>query len=266
MRIASIFIALFAMAGAARAADLSRFGTFDAKSAVAADHSAWAAFLKSYVRPQSAGLPALVAYGKVTSTDKQALKDYVAKLSSIRPQSLARDEAFAYWVNLYNAATVLVILDAYPVKSIRDIKPTPLAIGPWDKKVFTIDGDALSLNDVEHKILRARFGDNRVHFALNCASIGCPDLRAAPWSAATLNADLDAAARNFVNSPRGLSIANGKITASSIFKWYGKDFGASDAAILAALSKYAAPPLRNALAGARKIDRFDYDWRLNAAP
>lgn len=266
MRLTAMVMSLLAMIGAAKAADLSKFSAFDAKSAIVVDHSAWGAFLKSYAKPQGPGAATLVAYGKVSPTDKAALKAYIAKVSAIRPQTLSRDEAFAYWVNLYNAETVALIVDAYPVKSIRDIKSGPISIGPWDKKVLTIDGGALSLNDVEHKILRAYFKDNRVHFAVNCASIGCPNLRADPWTAATLNADLDAAARDYVNSPRGLSVIGGKIVASSIFQWYGKDFGASDAAILAALAKYAAPELKNRLAAARKIDRFDYDWRLNAAP
>lgn len=266
MRIAAIVMSLLAMIGVAKAADLSKFSVFDAKSAVAVDHAAWGAFLKTYARPQTAGSPTLVAYGKVTSADKAALKAYIAKVSAIRPQTLSRDEAFAYWVNIYNAETVSLIVDAYPVKSIRDIKSGPVSFGPWDKKVLTVDGAALSLNDVEHKILRAFFKDNRVHFAVNCASIGCPNLRAVPWTAATLNADLDAAARDYVNSPRGLSAAGGKIIASSIFQWYGKDFGGSDAAILASLAKYAAPALKNQIAAAGKIDRYVYDWRLNVAP
>lgn len=260
-----VLIGFFMIAGSARAAaPLDAFKAFDGASAAAVDHRKWAAFLNAHVRVVERG-PNLVAYGAVTAADKTALAAYIAELERISPQKLNRDEAFAFWVNLYNALTVKVILDNYPVSSIRKIKSGPISLGPWGKTVATVDGAALSLNDIEHKILRAHFKDPRVHYAVNCASLGCPDLQPAPWTGAGLEAALDAAARGFVNSKEGVAVRNGKVTASSIFNWYAKDFGADDKAVLAHLARFAEPDLMAKLKTAAKIDRYQYDWTLNEA-
>lgn len=267
-RIRIFLLALLALAFAApaRAADVEKFKSFSAESAAVVDHHLWAAFLSAYVRaPAALGAPALVAYGAVTPADRASLKAYVESLERVRPETLNHDEAFAYWANLYNAATVSLILDHYPLKSITKIKTSLISFGPWDMTAATVDGVALSFNDIEHKILRAGFHDNRVHYALNCASLGCPDLKATPWAAATLNADLDAAARNYVNSPRGVAVANGKVSASSIYKWFGEDFGGDDAGRLAHFRRYANPPLKAALEKAEKISDYSYNWSLNEA-
>jgi hypothetical protein len=246
----------------AAAADLSKFKTFGPAGAAAVDNSRWAAFLGAYVVAGPSG-PNLVRYGAVAPADKASLAAYVEGLEAIDPTTLARDEAFAYWVNLYNAITVRLILDNYPVTSIREIKSGLVSFGPWGRTVATVAGVELSLDDIEHKILRAYFGDNRVHYAVNCASIGCPDLRAEPWTGEDLSADLDAAARAYVNSPRGARLDGGRIVVSSIYRWFKEDFGGSDAGVLAHLKEYAAPDLKAQLGAAAKIDGHDYDWRLN---
>lgn len=251
-------------AAPAAAQDLSKFGPNEASGVVSVDHSKWAAFLKTYVVPGTQG-PNLVRYGAVSSADKAALSAYVAALEGVDPTKLDRDEAFAYWANLYNALTVRLILENYPVKSIREIKSGLISIGPWGRKVATVGGVVLSLDDIEHKILRAYFGDDRVHYALNCASLGCPDLGAEPWAAAGLDEALDAAARRFVNSPRGVASKSGQIVASSIYKWFSEDFGASPAEILAYLAGYADGDLKIALQAAKKIEKYQYDWALNDA-
>lgn len=260
--LAAVAIALGLSFSVARA-DVAPFLKFDPSSTKTIDHAAWDKFLASYVVEGRDGGANLVRYGAVSAADKSSLNAYVAALEAASPASLSRAEAFAYWVNLYNAVTVRLIVDRYPVKSIRSIKSGAISLGPWDLKLITVNGQALSLNDVEHKILRAHFKDNRVHFAVNCASIGCPDLRSRAWTAASLETDLDAAARAYINSPRGVSASGGKVKASSIFKWYAKDFGADDAAVLAYLSKHADPKLKTALAGAKKIHLYAYDWSIN---
>ncbi|MBY0422188.1 MAG: DUF547 domain-containing protein, partial [Parvularculaceae bacterium] len=258
-----VFAALFAPA---RAADLSRFSRFDSASTTVIDHSAWTAFLARHVKaPAAPGEPARVAYAAATSEDKAALAAYLDTLQAVRPTTLRREEAFAYWINLYNAATVKLILDNYPVSSIMKIRGRLFSIGPWDRKAATVEGVDLSFNDIEHKILRAYFNDNRVHYALNCASIGCPDLKAEAWTAASLDADLDAAARRYVNSPRGVRVENGKLVASSIYQWFGGDFGGTDEGRLAHFRRYADPSLAAALAGATSVRGYGYDWKLNEA-
>lgn len=262
VRLLSFFAALAAMVAPARAADLSRFSRFDDASATTIDNGAWAEFLARYVK---AGEPARVAYAAVTPEDRAKLAIYLRNLEAVRPTTLNRAEAFAYWINLYNAATVKLILDHYPVSSILKIRGRLFAIGPWDREAATIEGAPLSFNDIEHRILRAYFGDNRVHYALNCASVGCPDLKASPWTGASLDADLDAAARRYVNSARGVAVEGGAIVASNIYQWFAGDFGADAAARIKHLERYADPARARALASMGKISRYRYDWSLNEA-
>jgi len=124
----------------------------------------------------------------------------------------------------------------------------------------------MSLNDIEHGTVRKQFNEPRIHYGFNCASIGCPNLKTTAWTAETFEADLTQAAKDFINSPRGISVDNkGRVTASSIFKWYKEDFGGTDAKVLAHAAPYAAAETKTALQSARKIHNFDYDWSLNIA-
>jgi hypothetical protein len=233
-------------------------------------HAPFDALLRRYVQPHPDGVNR-VAYArwKAATADVKALDDYISSLARAAPSKLPRDEAFAYWANLYNAVTVKVILDRYPVKSIRDIKSDsfidPKAyLGPWRTKRVTVEGKALSLDDIEHEIMRPTFKDPRVHYAVNCASIGCPNLLPKAWQAATLEADLDAAARDFVNHKRGVEVLAGdKLRVSSIYKWFREDFGADDKAVIAHLRKHARPDLAARLDKVTSIAEDQYDWALN---
>ena len=171
----------------------------------------------------------------------------------------------AWWYNLYNAATVDLVLADYPVDSIKEVKGGLFNTGPWDEDVLTVNGVALSLNDVEHGILRPIYGDNRVHYAVNCASIGCPNLKATPWIGATLEADLDAAAREYVNHPRGADANGAVLYVSKIYDWYEEDFGGSTSGVINHLKKYARQDLSDDLMGISDIEGSRYDWDLNAA-
>ena len=226
------------------------------------DHSAWAGFLGRYVRGDGTGLNR-VNYGGVSPADKQALKSYIAILESMQPTTLSRDAAMAFWINLYNAKTVDLILDNYPVQSITKIGGL-FSFGPWDQDVVTVEGRTLSLNDIEHGILRPIWNnDPRIHYAVNCASIGCPNLATQPFTSANLATMLDEGARSYVNHPRGAEVVNGRLTVSSIYDWYKVDFGGSDAGVIAHLRQYASGPLAGALAGVSSISSDRYDWNLN---
>lgn len=237
------------------------------------DHRPWGALLQSWLvlpPPEDGGAaPHFVDYAglKASEPDRAALAAYIESLEAIDPAALSRDEQFAFWVNLYNAVTVQVVIDHYPVASIRDISISPglFARGPWGKKLVRVAGRDLSLDDIEHGILRPDFGDARVHYAVNCASWSCPDLATEPYEGATLDAMLDEAARRYINSPRGAAFRDGRLTASSIFSWYKKDFGGTEAGVLAELRKYAGPELAAALAGVSRVSSYDYDWSLNDA-
>ncbi len=211
-----------------------------------------------------------VDYGrwKADIEDRARLARYIAALETRKPSKMRRAEAFAYWANLYNAVTLKVVLDRYPVASIRDIKSDgffdPKAyIGPWRTKRVTVEGKAHSLDDIEHAVLRPTFGDPRVHYAVSCAAYGCPNLQTKAWAAATLDVDLDTAARQFVNHARGVSVLHGKLKVSSIYKWFNEDFGGSDEGVLAHLREYAGPKLAAALVPGVKIVEDHYDWSLN---
>jgi hypothetical protein len=207
---------------------------------------------------------------KSSAADMAALEAWIAEAASRAPSRMPRGEAFAHWANLYNALTLRVVLARHPVRSIRDIRSegVPLDprgwIGPWRTRLVTVEGRRLSLDDIEHEIMRPSFRDPRVHYAVNCASIGCPNLWPRAWRAATLEAELDAAARAFVNHPRGVRAnPDGTLTVSSIYHWFREDFGGDEAGVLAHFARHAAPPLAAVLARGPRIAGHDYDWALN---
>ncbi len=241
-----------------------RWQKHDAAASQTVDHSEWDRLLDSYIRPDADGLNRF-AYGEVTASDKAVLEDYIAMLSETPISSFGRAEQMAYWINLYNALTVKVILDHYPVESIRDIDTSPgwFSDGPWGMELVTVEGEALTLDDIEHRILRPIWRDPRIHYAVNCASVGCPNLQKRAFTGENAEALLEAGARAYINSPRGVQIENGELQVSSIYVWFAEDFGDSDEAIIQHLKRYAEPPLAENLERAEEIDGHDYDWRLN---
>ncbi|MDX1581321.1 MAG: DUF547 domain-containing protein, partial [Alphaproteobacteria bacterium] len=144
------------------------------EAAVSVDHAPWAELLEIYLHEGLSGVH-LFDYAGVSQADKAKLDTYVAYLQSLPATGLTRDQQFAYWVNLYNAVTVKLVIEAYPVDSIRDVRPSGLfSPGPWKRKLITVEGRRLSLDNIEHNILRPIWRDPRIHYAVNCASIGCP--------------------------------------------------------------------------------------------
>jgi hypothetical protein len=235
------------------------FSEHDDASAIAVDHATWNAFLQSYVVAGDDGINR-VRYDAVTAYDRAALSAYIASLEQIDPATLAPDEQLAFWINLYNAATVRLILDHPDIRSIRDIDK------PWDTPVATVSGRGLTLNTIEHGIVRPVFHDPRTHYALNCASLGCPSLAREAYAGAVIEAELDAAAAAYVNHPRGVEVDGGRVVVSKIYGWYRDDFGADDDAVLDHIRHYARPALLGALKSAKTIGAYRYDWALNRAP
>ena len=251
----AVALALLIVSGPANAAD-----------------AAFDALLAKYVRRGSDGVNRVDYSGwKASPEDLSQLNGYIDELTARAPSKMPRNEAFAYWANLYNAVTLKVVLDRYPVSSIRDIKSDALLdpkayLGPWRTKRVTVQARTYSLDNIENDVLRPVFKDPRVHYAINCASYGCPNLRAKSWSAETLEADLDLAAREFINHPRAVTrLPNNTLRVSSIYKWFAADFGGDDAAVVAHLRKYAEPKLATVLLSNPKIAEDGYDWTLNDA-
>ena len=228
------------------------------------DHRPWGRFLAAYLTIGDDGISRL-AYGKVSKANRQMLKDYIGSLTALPISRYSRGEQQAYWVNLYNSLTVDLILSHYPVESSTDIDISPgfFSFGPWDKKLIQVEGQMLSLNDIEHRILRPIWRDPRLHYVLNCASLGCPNLPGQPLSAANSGQALDEAARTYVNHPRGARMEEGEVVVSKIYNWFSEDFGESEKSILSHIRKYAAPELINELKGRTEIDDYEYDWKLN---
>lgn len=225
----------------------------------------WAEFLGRWRRPGADGVARVDYAGAKAAGALGPLRDWIGAMEGVEPAALSRPAAFAFWCNLYNAETVALILEAWPVGSIRDIGGSLFSPGPWREARLTVGGAALSLDDVEHGILRPVWGDARVHYAVNCAALGCPDLGAAPWRAEGLDAALDEAARAFVNHPRGAEVEGGRLVVSKIYDWFEEDFGGTDAGVIAHLRAHAEPPLAAALEGVTRIAGSEYDWSINAA-
>ncbi len=247
-----------------------RWTKHDETSRATLDHTAWSAFLARYAMAGADGVVRL-PYGRITAEDRQALASYVAALQGTPVSSLARAEQLAYWINFYNALTVKVVLDRYPVKSIRDISlggsiTATFLGGPWDAKLVRIEGEQLSLNDMEHRILRPIWRNARVHYALNCASVGCPSLRTIAFTATNTSGLMDRAGRDFVNGPHGVRRQDASIWISSIYRWFRDDFGGTDSAVVAHLGGFAEGDLAAALARDVRIQGDFYDWSLNDQP
>lgn len=235
----------------------------DTASTQVIDHSRWARFLAQYTSMRD-GIRR-VDYAAARASGRTELDAYVEGLVAIDPRALTRNEQLAFWINLYNAETVRVVLDHYPVASIQDIdlQGSGLFGGPWDAPRIALGDEKLSLNNIEHNILRPLWQDPRIHYAVNCASLGCPDLSAMPYTSGTVDALLDTQARTFVNHPRGVDVSDNRLRLSTVYQWYRYDFGQSDSEIIAHVSRFATAELQGALEAFDDIDTYDYDWRLN---
>lgn len=224
-------------------------------------HAAWDDILQVYVAESPDGINRFDYGGlKDNSEDSAKLAAYIAQFAEADIEALDDNEQFAAYANAYNALTIQHIIGRYPVKSIR----SGYIMGPWKKVTMVIDGEEVSLDAIEHEILRVEFDDPRVHYAVNCASYGCPNLQAKAWVAETLDEDLDAAARDFINHPRGVTVrSRGGLQVSTIYKWFKEDFGGTDDGVIAHLLEHAEPELAADIAANRKIRKHAYDWDLN---
>ncbi len=234
------------------------FVVSDEASTEVIDHSAWGAFLSAYLVQSPDGVNK-IRYSAVSEDDAAALNAYIKSLEAVKIEQLASDEQLAFWINLYNAATIRLILENYPLDSIQDIDD------PWDTPVTTVSGRAFTLNEIEHGVIRPVFKDNRIHYAVNCASIGCPNLSIKAYTGENVDTMLDDAARAYVMHPRGVRTDGRRVIASKIYGWYQEDFGENSAAVLDHIRQYAEGDKLDALKGKRRINRYEYDWALNEA-
>ncbi len=242
-------------------------------------HAAWTELLKKHVLVQRGGQASQVRYAAF-ATERPALKAYLDTLAAVGEAAFngfSKPQQMAFLINAYNASTVELILTRYPkLESIKDLGS--FLQSPWKPKWVPLLGTKVSLDEIEHEMLRkrGRYDDPRVHFAVNCASIGCPALREEAFTAERLEAQLDEQALRFMSdrSRNRYNAQRGRLELSKIFDWFGEDFRAGHRGIatLAAFTAKYAEPLADAPADREKVKAaqaeiafLDYDWKLNDA-
>ena len=263
-------VSAYGLSAAPQAELWPRWEAHDPDSSAVVDHSDWGVFLDRYLLTETASGVNLVRYADVTSADRALLQRYIEHLAGTPVSQLNRDEQMAFWLNLYNAVTVELILSHYPVDSIRDINISGPVFNrhPWDAPLVQVEGVELTLNDIEHRIIRPIWQDPRIHYAVNCASIGCPNLHPVPFTGTNYRELFDVAADEYINHPRGARFENGRLHLSEIFNWYSEDWDDSIEVIVSHLLEYANGNLARELrafadGGHRGRVRYAYDWALN---
>jgi hypothetical protein len=257
------------LAAAPQPALWPRWQAHDPDSTRVVDHALWGQFLDSYlVSDHPSGIHRL-RYAAVDRQGRALLQDYLEDLQQTAVSRLNRPEQKAYWINLYNALVVKLVVDHYPVASIQDIAlPSGLfgwlRRGPWKAPLAVVEGQELALDDIEHRILRPIWKDNRIHYAVNCASMACPNLQPEPFTAGNSERLLDRGARDYVNHPRGVRWGpDQRLIVSSIYDWFQEDFGGTEEGVLRHLQAFADPDRAARLGSYREGLRYEYDWRLN---
>jgi len=219
-------------------------------------HELWDELVKTYVKADGN-----VDY-KGFLQDREKLTQYLDLLGSHHPNpdTWTKEEQLAYWINAYNAFTVELILRNYPLESIKDIKRLfiPLVNTPWDIKFFTLGGEKYNLDQIEHDILRKQFEEPRIHFAINCASFSCPQLRAEAYTAEKLEQQLQEQTILFINNADKNIISKDEVQLSKIFSWFSGDF-TKKGSLIEYLNQYA----KTIISSDAEIDYLDYNWELN---
>lgn len=238
----------------------------DEQSTQTVDHSQWQEILNVYLDDEDPSGVNRFDYKSVSSQDSDKLDAYLEYLQSQTPRLLSSKQQFAYWVNLYNAKTVDYIIDGVQednIKSIKEIRSKFVIPGPWKRNGLKVEGKKLSLDSVEHRILRPIWKDHRIHYAVNCASIGCPNLLKTAYTADNTEELLDLAEEGFLSHSRAVRVDGQQVVLSSLFDWYNVDFADNQSEFLEYLSDFVEPEIAEVLLNGPKVT-YDYDWNLNS--
>lgn len=222
------------------------------------DHTVLSKILSEALKVE--GAQSLVNYKQLKKTPRQ-LDAYLETLSNLKKSeydSFSKDQKLAFMINAYNAFTLKLMRDAWPIKSIRDLGS--IFTNPWKKEFFKLLGQDRHLDWIEHEVIRKEFNEPRIHFAVNCASIGCPTLRQEAFIASKLDSQLEEQAKMFLNDKSKNTIKNGKAYLSKIFEWYGDDFIKEEKNILIVVNQWRDDKFKED----SKIDYLDYDWAANS--
>ncbi|MCX7550904.1 DUF547 domain-containing protein [Xanthomarina sp. F2636L] len=210
------------------------------------NYNTWSTFLEKHVN----------SFGEVNyqaiQIDQDLLEASLKSFSKTKPESSwSKDETLAYWINAYNAFTIKLIIDNYPIKSIKDLK------NPWDQKFIPIGKQSMSLNEIEHEILR-KMNEPRIHFAIVCASKSCPKLLNKAYLPSKLDLQLTVATEDFLSDESKNNISKDQITISKIFKWFSEDF-TQNGSLIEFLNKYTSVQISKKA----KKKFMNYNWELN---
>ncbi|MCS7212407.1 MAG: DUF547 domain-containing protein [Chloroherpetonaceae bacterium] len=227
------------------------------------DHSKFDAVLKKYVQDGKVNYAGL--------KQEPLLDAYLKDLEQADPEALpTREEKIAFWINAYNAYTLKLVVDHYPIKSITDLSAlgylTLPIDSPWKRKFCKVGGRVYSLDEIEHDILRAKFGEEKIHFAVNCASVSCPILRSEAYTGERLAQQLREQAENFLRDGvrNAFRLEENTLYLSRIFDWYRSDFEKKKSSLLLYLAPYFSDEERRRLeSGNITIKFLDYNWELN---
>lgn len=227
------------------------------------DHSQWDEILNRYIVAGQVSGIVQFRYAEVSSIDSQLINRYIDSLTRIDPRSYPRMEQKAYWMNLYNALSVRMVLENLSANDSFSFKKNPLPENVWSKKDVKVTGRKLSLDDIEHKILRPIWRDHRILFGLNCASMDCPNLSPRAYTAANISAQLNEAGQRFVNDDRGVFYQDGTIKASRLFRDFLTDFAPDEKTLKKVFAHYAKDMKALYLLGASGPITYTQDPRLN---
>jgi len=272
LSLVSLFIGTATVLSAPKSDLWPRWQTHNAENNEVIDHSAWQIFLEKYLvtnplNTESSAISGinLLRYSAVAKIDRILLRTYLQTMEGTSISNFSRPQQRAFWINLYNAATVNLILEHYPLESITKISFSFFSFGPWDEDLLSVEGVELSLNDVEHRILRPIWKDKRIHYTLNCASLGCPNLLPQAFTYLNTESLLEQGARDYINHPRGVKIQGENLILSKIYEWYQADFGGNEEGVIKHLQRYSTNKKLKYLHADDLEIEYQYSWLLNAA-
>jgi len=230
------------------------------------DYKAWGDLLAKHYDPAKG-----MDYKALKAQDKATLDAIRAQMATVDVNALAKPDQFAYWINLYNISTAAIVVEGYPVASIRDLSTDPIIkLNVFKKPSVKVRGGAMSLNDIENVKIREGFKDPRIHFAINCAAKSCPPIRTEPYVGARITEQLDDQARRFLNGPKGVRVEKDgsgvDLHVTKILDWFSDDFKKWGGGQVAFLKRFVSPDKLKAIEAAGSdvdLDFDDYDWKLN---
>jgi hypothetical protein len=240
-----------------------------ASAALPPDYKPWGELLSKHYDPAKG-----MNYKALKAQDKKTLDDLRRQMATVDVQTLSRPDQFAYWINLYNISVVGIVVDNYPVESIRDLSTDPIVrINIFKKPLVDTKRGKVSLNDIENEKVREGFKDPRIHFAINCAAKSCPPIRPEPYEGAKINAQLEDQTRKFLNGPNGVRVEKRgggvKVHTTKVMDWFGDDFKKWGGGQIEFIIRYVTADKRKQIEAAGNqvdLEFDDYSWKLNDAP